>query len=117
MQVKKVRGKIRRFLFPYFFIKNYGCESSSYSLFSILRSCESGSLNSTLAKGKAILCFQSRSQRSAMTAVRTVMEAEAAGLIYAQFPTKDVDMSWNIPSIQVDFIAGTKILSYMEYTW
>ncbi|CAI8616888.1 unnamed protein product [Vicia faba] len=78
------------------------------------RSCESGSLNSTLAKGKAILCFQSRSQRSATTAVRTVMEAEAVGLIYAQFPTKDVDMSWDIPSVQVDFIAGTKILSYME---
>ncbi|XP_058735117.1 subtilisin-like protease SBT3.5 isoform X2 [Vicia villosa] len=80
------------------------------------RSCESGSLSSTLAKGKVILCFQSRSQRSAMAAVRTVMEAEAAGLIYAQFPTINVDMSWNIPSIQVDFIAGTKILSYMEAT-
>lgn len=115
MQVKRVQGKIRPFLLPCFFIKNRGCESS-YSLFSILRSCESGSLNSTLAKGKAILCFQSRSQRSATAAVRTVIEAEAVGLIYAQFPTKDVDMSWEIPSVQVDFIAGTKILSYMEAT-
>ncbi|CAK8576636.1 unnamed protein product [Lathyrus sativus] len=80
------------------------------------RSCESGSLNSTLAKGKTILCFQSRSQRSATAAIRTVTESEAVGLIYAQFPTKDVDMSWDIPSVQVDFIAGTKILSYMEAT-
>ncbi|GAU42030.1 hypothetical protein TSUD_90640 [Trifolium subterraneum] len=75
-----------------------------------------GSLNATLAKGKAILCFQSRSQRSATTAVRTVMEVEGVGLIYAQFPTKDFDMSWDIPSVQVDFIAGTTILSYMEAT-
>jgi hypothetical protein len=80
----------------------------------LLRSCESGSMNATLAKGKAILCFQPRSQRSATAAVRTVMEVEGVGLIYAQFPTNDVDMSWGIPSVQVDFTAGTKILSYME---
>lgn len=48
--------------------------------------------------------------------VRSVVETEAVGLIYAQFPTKDVDMSWDIPSVQVDFTAGTKILSYMEAT-
>ncbi|KAL5053945.1 hypothetical protein RYX36_034627 [Vicia faba] len=79
-------------------------------------SCESGSLNSILANGKAILCFQSRSQQSTMTTVRIVMEVEAMSLIYAYFPTKDVDMSWDIPFVQVDFIAGTKILSYMEAT-
>ncbi|KAG5145358.1 hypothetical protein JHK84_030901 [Glycine max] len=80
------------------------------------RSCNSGSLNSTLAKGKAILCFQSRSQRSATVAIRTVTEAGGAGLIFAQFPTKDVDTSWSKPCVQVDFITGTTILSYMEAT-
>lgn len=82
----------------------------------VLRSCDSGSLNATLAKGKAILCFQSRSQKSATAAVRSVIEVGGVGLIYAQFPTKDVDLSWGIPSVQVDFIAGTSILSYMEAT-
>ncbi|KAL5129922.1 Subtilisin-like protease SBT3.8 [Glycine soja] len=82
------------------------------------RSCNSGSLNATLAKGKAILCFQSRSQRSATVAIRirTVTEVGGAGLIFAQFPTKDVDTSWSKPCVQVDFITGTTILSYMEAT-
>lgn len=84
----------------------------------MLRSCNSGSLNATLAKGKAILCFQSRSQRSATVAIRirTVTEVGGAGLIFAQFPTKDVDTSWSKPCVQVDFITGTTILSYMEAT-
>ncbi|TKY67617.1 Subtilisin protease SBT3.5 [Spatholobus suberectus] len=80
------------------------------------RSCNSGSLNATLAKGKAILCFQSRSQRSATVAIRTVTEVEGAGLIFAQFPTKGVDTSWSKPGVQVDYITGTTILSYMEAT-
>ncbi|KAK7264239.1 hypothetical protein RJT34_31845 [Clitoria ternatea] len=80
------------------------------------RGCDSGSLNATLAKGKAILCFQSRSQRSASVAIKTVTEVEGAGLIFAQFPTKDVDVSWSKPCVQVDFISGTTILSYMEAT-
>ncbi|KAL9296365.1 hypothetical protein ACSQ67_022261 [Phaseolus vulgaris] len=80
------------------------------------RGCNSGSLNATLAKGKAILCFQSRSQRSATVAIRTVTEAGGSGLIFAQFPTKDVDTSWSKPCVQVDFITGTTILSYIEAT-
>jgi len=80
------------------------------------RGCNSGSLNATLAKGKAILCFQSRSQRSATVAIRTVTEAGGSGLIFAQFPTKDVDTSWSKPCVQVDFITGTAILSYIEAT-
>lgn len=32
------------------------------------------------------------------------MESEAVGLIYAQFPTKYIDMSWDISYVQVDFI-------------
>ncbi|XP_061340609.1 subtilisin-like protease SBT3.9 [Gastrolobium bilobum] len=80
------------------------------------RSCNSGSLNATLAKGKAILCFQSPSQRSATVAINTVTEVEGVGLIFAQFPTKDVTISGSKPSAQVDFITGTTILSYMEAT-
>ncbi|XP_027355421.1 subtilisin-like protease SBT3.5 [Abrus precatorius] len=78
------------------------------------RSCDSGSLNATLAKGKVILCFQSRSQRSSTVAVRTVVEVGGAGLIFAQFPIKDVEISSSKPCVQIDFIAGTTILSYME---
>ncbi|RDX73230.1 Subtilisin-like protease SBT3.6, partial [Mucuna pruriens] len=80
------------------------------------KSCNSGSLNSTLAKGKTILCFQSRSQRSATVAIRTVKEVEGAGLVFAQFPSKDVDPSGSKPCVQVDYITGTTILSYMEAT-
>ncbi|XP_028767967.1 subtilisin-like protease SBT3.9 [Neltuma alba] len=80
------------------------------------RSCEAGSLNATLAKGKVIVCFQSGSQRSAVGAIRTVTEVQGSGLIFAQFPTKDVALSWSIPSVQVDFITGTSVLSYMEAT-
>lgn len=87
-----------------------------YMNFILRRSCDSGSLNATLAKGKAILCFQSHSQRSATVAIRTVMEVQASGLIFAQFPTKDVALSWSIPYVQVDFVTGTSILSYMEAT-
>jgi hypothetical protein len=54
----------------FFFFKNHGYESAYLIIyFLFIRSCESGSLNATLAKGKAILCFQ---HRSAMDAVRTV---------------------------------------------
>ncbi|PKI37202.1 subtilisin-like protease SBT3.9 isoform X1 [Punica granatum] len=80
------------------------------------RSCDFGSLNSTLAKGKAVLCFQSRSQRSATIAVQTVEDAEGVGMIFAKFPTKDVDLSTKIPCILVDFTIGTSILNYMEAT-
>ena len=80
------------------------------------KSCESGSLNATLAKGKTILCFQSGSQRSAMGAIRTVTEVQGSGIIFAQYPSKDVALSWSIPSVQVDFITGTSILSYMLAT-
>ncbi|KAI4297674.1 hypothetical protein L6164_037555 [Bauhinia variegata] len=80
------------------------------------RSCDSGSLNTTLAKGKAVLCFQSQSQRSASVAIRTVVEAQGTGLVFAQFPTKDVTLTWSIPCVQVDFVTGTSILSYMEAT-
>ncbi|KAG6779562.1 hypothetical protein POTOM_015954 [Populus tomentosa] len=78
------------------------------------RSCDSGSLNATLARGKVILCFESRSQRSNTIARRTVLDVKGVGLIFAQSPTKDVTLSLDIPCIQVDFAIGTYLLTYME---
>ena len=84
--------------------------------FTFNRSCDSGSLNATLARGKVILCFESRSQRSNIVARRTVLNVKGVGLIFAQFPTKDVALSLDIPCIQVDFAIGTYLLTYMEST-
>lgn len=78
------------------------------------RSCDSGTLNATLARGKVVLCFQSRSQRSAAVAANTVLDVQGAGVIVAQFPTKDVTLTWDIPCVQVDFAIGTSLLTYMD---
>ncbi|KAA8536048.1 hypothetical protein F0562_028526 [Nyssa sinensis] len=78
------------------------------------RSCDAGSLNDTLARGNVVLCFQSRSQRSAATAARTVLDAQGVGVIFAQIPTKDVILSSDVPCIQVDYAMGTYLLTYME---
>lgn len=80
------------------------------------RSCNTGALNATLAKGKVILCFQSRTQRSITVATRTVRDAGGTGLIFALTPTKDVAISWDIPSVQVDFVIGTSLLTYIGVT-
>ncbi|KAL7206811.1 hypothetical protein ACSBR2_019504 [Camellia fascicularis] len=80
------------------------------------RSCDYGSLNATLARGKVVLCFQSQPQRSAAYAARAVLDIEGVGVIFAQFPTKDVTLFLGIPCVQVDFIIGTYLLTYMEST-
>ncbi|XP_015892327.1 subtilisin-like protease SBT3.9 isoform X1 [Ziziphus jujuba] len=80
------------------------------------RSCDSGSLNETLARGKVVLCFQSRSQRSATVAASTVLSVNGTGLIFAKVPTKDVSLSWSLPCVQIDFTIGTYLLTYMEAT-
>lgn len=76
--------------------------------------CDSGTLNATLARGKIVICFQSRSQRSVATAARTVLAVQGVGLIFAQFPTKDVQFFFDIPSVLVDFVIATSLLTYME---
>ncbi|BBH09328.1 Subtilase family protein, partial [Prunus dulcis] len=69
------------------------------------------------AGGKMILCFQSRTQRLAITAIRTVMKVKGAGLIFAQFPSKDVSLSsGSLPCVQVDFAIGTYLLTYIGAT-
>ncbi|CAL5329018.1 unnamed protein product [Camellia sinensis] len=79
-------------------------------------SCDYGSLNATLARGKVVLCFQSQPQRSAAYAARAVLDIEGVGVIFAQFPTKDVTLFLGIPCVQVDFTIGTYLLTYMEST-
>ncbi|PWZ39372.1 Subtilisin-like protease SBT3.6 [Zea mays] len=76
------------------------------------RSCTAGSLNSTVAKGKVVLCFQTRAQRSASVAVETVRKARGVGVIFAQFLTKDIASSFDVPCVQVDYQVGTAILAY-----
>ena len=80
------------------------------------RSCDEGSLNATLVRGNVILCFQTRGQRSPIVAARTVSRAHGAGLIFAQFLTKDIAPVFDLPCIQLDFETGTSILTYMEHT-
>ncbi|XP_030944112.1 subtilisin-like protease SBT3.9 isoform X1 [Quercus lobata] len=80
------------------------------------RSCDSGALNATLARGKVVLCFQSRFQRSATIAINTVLDVQGAGLIFAQFPRKEVTESWDIACVQVDFVIGTTLLTYIGTT-
>ncbi|KAG2644781.1 hypothetical protein PVAP13_2KG377100 [Panicum virgatum] len=76
------------------------------------RSCTAGSLNSTLVKGNVVLCFQTRAQRSASVAVETVKKARGVGVIFAQFLTKDITSSFDIPCVQVDYQIGITILAY-----
>ncbi|KAK1262311.1 Subtilisin-like protease [Acorus gramineus] len=80
------------------------------------RGCDAGSLNGSLAKGNVIVCFQTRQQRSAIVALKTVRKNQGAGLIFAHSPTKDITPSTSIPCIQVDFETGTRVLAYMQKT-
>lgn len=92
-------------------------ESAHSNRLHINRICESGTLNGTLARGKFVLCFQSRSQNSSTVAMRTVMSAGGAGLIFAQFPSKDVSLSsGSLPYVQIDFAIGTYLLTYIGAT-
>lgn len=73
-------------------------------------------MNSTLAKGNIVLCFQTRSQRSAVVAASTVMKARGAGVIFAKFPAKYVPLPLGSHCIAVDFEVGTALLHYIGVT-
>ncbi|XP_051139532.1 subtilisin-like protease SBT3.6 isoform X2 [Andrographis paniculata] len=79
-------------------------------------SCTSGSLNATLAKGKVLLCFETRTQRSAAAAARAVNEVDGVGLVFAKYPTKEVNLCLDVPCAQVDLTIGTSLLSYIATT-
>lgn len=76
--------------------------------------CASGSLDTALAQGKVVLCFQSQSQWSSVVATETVRKARGAGLIFAQFPSKDVSLTSSFPTVLVDYTIGTSILNYIR---
>ncbi|XP_057969305.1 subtilisin-like protease SBT3.9 [Malania oleifera] len=79
--------------------------------------CEVGALNATLVEGKAVLCFQAYNQSSATIALRAVLEAKGAAVIFAQYPSKDVNkVNSVIPFVQVDNIIGVSLLRYIEIT-
>ncbi|URE16680.1 Peptidase inhibitor I9 [Musa troglodytarum] len=80
------------------------------------RGCDAGSLNATLARGKVVLCFQTRDQRSPLVASDTVRRAHGVAVIFAQFLTKDITFAFDFPCIQVDLEIGTSILTYLGST-
>ena len=47
-------------------------------------------------------------------AAREVAEAGGVGLIYAQFPTSQLDSCDSIPCIKVNYEVGTQILTYIR---
>lgn len=63
-----------------------------------------------------MLCFQTRTQRMASVAADTVKSSRGVGVIFAQSLTKDTAFSFDIPCVQVDFEAGTSMLSYIGTT-
>lgn len=63
-----------------------------------------------------MLCFQTRTQRMASVAADTVKSSHGVGVIFAQSLTKDTAFSFDIPCVQVDFEAGTSMLSYIGTT-
>lgn len=80
------------------------------------RGCSAGSLNSTVARGKVVICFQTREQRSPLVASDTVRRAHGVAVIFAQFLTKDISFAFDFPCVQVDLETGTNILMYIGKT-
>ncbi|KAH6789400.1 hypothetical protein C2S51_004406 [Perilla frutescens var. frutescens] len=80
------------------------------------RSCSYGSLNASLARGKVVLCFETRTQRFAITAAVSVSDIGGVGVVFARFPTKEVNLCLDVPCAQVDLTIGTSLLSYISST-
>lgn len=49
-----------------------------------------------------------------ISAAREVLEAGGVGLIFAQFPTSELDSCDVIPCIKVNYEVGTEILTYIR---
>ncbi|CAN6466236.1 unnamed protein product [Victoria cruziana] len=81
-------------------------------------SCDAGSLNSTLAKGKIVLCFSGANDPNAQyqVAASTVSQAGGAGLIFSMHTINILDPFPPMPVVQVDYEIGTKILAYIKAT-
>ncbi|KAF2313553.1 hypothetical protein GH714_011635 [Hevea brasiliensis] len=76
--------------------------------------CQLGSLNTTLAAGKIILCFSKSDAQDIISASKSVFEAGGIALIFAQFHNDGLDPCKLIPCIKVDYEIGTQILSYIR---
>lgn len=85
-------------------------------MYSFNRSCVADSLNATLARGKVLLCFESRIQKYPVNAARTVKNVQGIGLVFAKFQTKEVSLCLDVPCAQVDFTIGTSLLTYIGST-
>ncbi|CAN6466275.1 unnamed protein product [Victoria cruziana] len=81
-------------------------------------SCDAGSLNSTLAKGKIVLCFTGANDPRAQyqVAASTVYQAGGAGFIFSMHTTNLLVPFPPMPVVQVDYEIGTKILAYIKAT-
>ncbi|KAL6348864.1 hypothetical protein AAG906_033520 [Vitis piasezkii] len=78
------------------------------------KDCQPGSLNATLAAGKIILCFSKSDKQDIISASGAVLEAGGIGLIFAQFPTSQLESCDLIPCIKVNYEVGTQILTYIR---
>ncbi|KAJ0971043.1 hypothetical protein J5N97_019002 [Dioscorea zingiberensis] len=78
--------------------------------------CKGGKLNSTLAKGKIILCFSVKENEYIDDASYSVSEAGGIGLIFAQSKDSELYPCDAIPCIKVTYDVGTQILSYIRRT-
>ncbi|KAM7256007.1 hypothetical protein ACFE04_011748 [Oxalis oulophora] len=79
------------------------------------KDCRPGSLNSTLAAGKIILCFgTSPYAQSIGSAAISVAKAGGVGIIYAQYIDNGLTECGKMPCIKVDFDVGSQILSYIR---
>ncbi|GMP35356.1 hypothetical protein CsSME_00007826 [Camellia sinensis var. sinensis] len=80
------------------------------------KGCHLGSLNTTLAAGKFVLCFSLPNQQNMVSASRAVKNAGGTGLVYAQFDDNLLDSCDVIPCIRVDYEAATRNLTYIRKT-
>lgn len=87
-------------------------------LFSSSLSCDVGSLNSTLAKGKIVLCFTGANdpEKQYAAALLGVLQAGGAGAIFAMHATNVLFPCSIISCVQVDYEIGTEILAYIRAT-
>lgn len=63
-----------------------------------------------------VLCFESRTQRFAVAAAIAVEEVDGVGIVFAKFPTKEVNLCLDVPCAQVDLTIGTSLLTYISST-
>ncbi|GMN24638.1 hypothetical protein TIFTF001_047654 [Ficus carica] len=74
--------------------------------------CAPGNLNSTLAKGKIVLCFSLPTEPGLSSASEAVRKAGGLGIIYGQ-PHSDGSEPCIIPCVKVDYTTATQILNYI----